>query len=44
LDTGFTYKDDDEDVEDFVHKHEVIQKKKIVINGNIRPMESRDIP
>jgi hypothetical protein len=44
LDTGFTFKDDDEDVADFVKKHEIYQKKKIVINGNIRPMESRDIP
>jgi len=44
LDTGFTYKDDEEEVADFIKKHEMMNKKKIVINGNIRPMEKRDIP
>lgn len=44
LDIGFTYKDDEEEVADFVKKHELYPKKKIVIEGNIRPMEKKDAP
>ena len=44
LDTGFTFKGDDEEVADFVKKHELYHKNKITINGNVRPMEKKDIP
>lgn len=43
LDVGFTFKEDDEETKDFVSKHEMYPKKKIVIEGNIRPMEKKDI-
>ena len=43
LDVRFTYKDDEEEVADFVKKHETYPKRKIFIEGNLRPMEKKDL-